>query len=88
MHVVDGKKIYDLAHTNGFPLDCTLAILSENDITVKWDEYFKVALNDNQILENEYKRVKSAILEIYGTEYLKDWEHRAMICLTNLLRSL
>lgn len=66
----------ELCCTHGLPLELILSYWKDKGWTVDWVDYIKTCLDDGHNKKTIYSRIISAVGDIYGSEYVKEFEKK------------
>lgn len=79
-------QIFELYDTHGLPLDSILTVCKENDLMPDWLHFLKCAWARNWNPDGTFSKLKDSIGEVYGPEFLEQWELRAKSAIGGGLR--
>lgn len=66
-------QIFELYDTYGLPLDSILTVCKENDLMPDWLHFLKCAWAKNWNPDGTLSKLRDAIGEVYGPEFLERW---------------
>ena len=76
----DQKDVYGdvflYVGTHGIPLEIVLGFIKNKQGVVDWLEYIQSSLNDGHKIRTIKAKILSAIGEVYGNSYKKEFEKR------------
>ena len=70
---------FNLVETKGLPLDLALTAINQQGLVPDWIGFWEHALDKGWIPKGTRLRIEAAILEVYGQEYLEQWQRRMLL---------
>lgn len=80
----DGKDVLDfffICDSMGIPLDLAVDTVKEAGCVPDWVGFYDKAVKSGWNAKSALIKLESAVLEVYGTEYLESWQKRMTLYL-------
>lgn len=81
----EGNRVVDffnIVETKGFPLEFALLALKDGGLVPDWISFWEKALIKGWKPSGTRIRLETAIQEVYGPEYLEQWQARMLVYLS------